>query len=54
MDERFNNLTKICCEWNRRDLDDREAMLKIWKLFLKENIIAWRIEYHAKKVEAQK
>ena len=52
MDERLDELTKICCEWNRRDLDAREAMHKIWKLFLKENIEAWRVECRAKKMEA--
>lgn len=49
MEEKIQELTKICCEWNRRDVEANEAMYKIWKLFKKENMETWRTECHKKK-----
>jgi len=42
MDERIRELANICVDWNKRDIDPKEAMYKIWKLFKKENLEAWR------------
>ena len=38
---RMEKLNQICVEWNKRNLDSKEAMYKIWKLFQKENLEAW-------------
>jgi len=40
-DERVRELTKICVEWNKREIDSKEAMSKVWKLFRKENLELW-------------
>lgn len=39
--EKLTKLSKICCEWNRRKLDSKEAMYQIWMLFEKQNLREW-------------
>ena len=41
-EDRMRKLNQICVEWNKRNLDSKEAMYKIWKLFQKENLEAWK------------
>ena len=40
-DERVHELAKICVEWNKREIDSKEAMCKVWKLFEKESLELW-------------
>ena len=49
-DKRLVALSDICVLWNKRQLESKEAMHRIWKLFKIENLEAWRKDYVKKQM----
>ena len=49
-DKRLVALSDICVLWNKRHLESKEAMHRIWKLFKIENLEAWRKDYVKKQM----
>ena len=41
LEKKVQRLSKIMVDWNKRDLDSKEAMWQIWNLFEDENLKLW-------------
>jgi len=40
-DKQLTELVEINCLWNARRLSANEAMSKLWRLFIQENLALW-------------
>lgn len=41
MDKRTRELARLLCQWNRRELDERDFANKVWDLYKKEAREIW-------------
>lgn len=39
--QKLKEMTRILCEWNRKEISAGDAMHKLWKLYEKETLETW-------------
>ena len=41
METKLKEMTRILCQWNRKEISAEDAMQKIWGLYEKEALETW-------------